>query len=160
MNILRHGQENSEKCSKKRPTGENWPVGSRLTLVNPISSRSAQRVTTFLRISKRSFPTQLKMQTLVSLPPCIPAPPGGLFLNHPARIADDCALRFPLRPIKELARHRNPSLQHLHELFRVESAMPRNPAGKVLKTELRIRFGTLVNTGEGGQTGSEPADPG
>ena len=55
---------------------------------------------------------------------------------------------------ERLARYKHP------KGLEIVDALPRNPAGKVLKTELRIRFGTLVNSGDGDQTGSDTADPG
>ena len=54
---------------------------------------------------------------------------------------------------ERLARYKHP------KGLEIVDALPRNPAGKVLKTELRVRFGTLVNAGEGGQTASDTADP-
>jgi fatty-acyl-CoA synthase len=55
---------------------------------------------------------------------------------------------------ERLARYKHP------KGLEIVDALPRNPSGKVLKTELRVRFGTLVNTGEVGQTASDTADPG
>ncbi|MGY4708223.1 fatty-acid--CoA ligase FadD5 [Mycolicibacterium sp. CBM1] len=42
----------------------------------------------------------------------------------------------------------------------VVDALPRNPAGKVLKTELRIRFGGIAETDMTGEIASDAADPG
>ncbi len=55
---------------------------------------------------------------------------------------------------ERLARYKHP------KGLEIVDALPRNPSGKVLKTELRIRFGRLVDSGEGGQTASDTADPG
>ena len=45
------------------------------------------------------------------------------------------------------------------DLRRVD-ALPRNPAGKVLKTELRIRFSASAEADAGGENASDAADPG
>jgi fatty-acyl-CoA synthase len=55
---------------------------------------------------------------------------------------------------ERLARYKHP------KGLEIVDALPRNPAGKVLKTELRIRFGTLVNTREVGQIAYDTDDPG
>jgi len=49
---------------------------------------------------------------------------------------------------ERLARYKHP------KALEVVDALPRNPAGKVLKTELRIRYGAM-NTGETGSTAAE-----
>jgi fatty-acyl-CoA synthase len=55
---------------------------------------------------------------------------------------------------ERLARYKHP------KGLEIVDALPRNPAGKVLKTELRIRFSAPAETDAGGETGSDAADPG
>jgi fatty-acyl-CoA synthase len=55
---------------------------------------------------------------------------------------------------ERLARYKHP------KGLEIVDALPRNPSGKVLKTELRIRFGASAATDSIGETGSDTADPG
>ncbi|WP_328349937.1 fatty-acid--CoA ligase FadD5 [Mycobacterium sp. NBC_00419] len=55
---------------------------------------------------------------------------------------------------ERLARYKHP------KALEIVDALPRNPAGKVLKTELRIRFGASVDPGAAPETGSDTANPG
>ncbi|MBI3689346.1 MAG: AMP-binding protein [Mycolicibacterium aromaticivorans] len=55
---------------------------------------------------------------------------------------------------ERLARYKHP------KGLEIVDALPRNPAGKVLKTELRIRFSASAATDLVDETGSEAADPG
>ena len=55
---------------------------------------------------------------------------------------------------ERLARYKHP------KALEIVDALPRNPAGKVLKTELRIRFGASVDPGVAHETGSDTANPG
>jgi fatty-acyl-CoA synthase len=55
---------------------------------------------------------------------------------------------------ERLARYKHP------KGLEIVDALPRNPAGKVLKTELRIRFGSLADTDAGAETATDTADPG
>ncbi|WP_059015057.1 fatty-acid--CoA ligase FadD5 [Mycobacterium sp. M26] len=55
---------------------------------------------------------------------------------------------------ERLARYKHP------KAIEIVDALPRNPAGKVLKTELRIRFGATADADGAGETGSDTANPG
>jgi len=77
----------------------------------------------------------------------------------PVAVAAICEAELRLEHLagfleERLARYKHP------KGLEIVDALPRNPAGKVLKTELRIRFGALTDTGEGSQTASDTADPG
>ncbi|TGD90082.1 long-chain-fatty-acid--CoA ligase [Mycolicibacterium sp. CH28] len=54
---------------------------------------------------------------------------------------------------ERLARYKHP------KGLEIVDALPRNPAGKVLKTELRIRFGAIAGTDLTSENGSASADP-
>lgn len=55
---------------------------------------------------------------------------------------------------ERLARYKHP------KAIEIVDALPRNPAGKVLKTELRIRFGATEEARGIGETASDTANPG
>jgi fatty-acyl-CoA synthase len=77
----------------------------------------------------------------------------------PVAVAAISAADLRLEELDEFLTERLARYKHPKGLEIVD-ALPRNPAGKVLKTELRIRFSASTGTDAKGETGSDAADPG
>ena len=77
----------------------------------------------------------------------------------PVAVAAISAAELRLAELDEFLTERLARYKHPKGLEIVD-ALPRNPAGKVLKTELRIRFSASAETDFAGENASDTADPG
>lgn len=77
----------------------------------------------------------------------------------PVAVAAISAAELRLEQLEEFLTERLARYKHPKGGLEIVDALPRNPAGKVLKTELRIRFSASPGTDVRAESGSDAADP-